>query len=414
MKEMLPFEQNRESASRRKQSTQGNRLPSKATPPVLEVRKFAQIERARVEFGDLTVLVGPQATGKSLLLQWLKVGLDAGEVVSALREAGHDVKTAKNLLDLIFGEGMSAAWSDNTFIAFEGKAVSPSSWTKGLRKPQFGRVFFIPAHRALLLAEGWPAPFIKLNADTPVVARLFSQNLYQRFSGRQASALFPVGRILKEQYRELIDDAVFHGGKVELEKEGLRYRLRLGFDGKVQLPFMTWSAGQREFTPLLLGLYHVLPPRKATKRKEIDWVVIEEPEMGLHPQAIAVFMLLVLDLLWRGYRVVISTHSPLILDIVWAIRRLSENEARWQLLSDAFFVKERRAVKQVMEHALGASYRVYFLQLDEETQRVNTLDISSLDPGAPGDAEAEWGGLTGFSSRFGAAVRTSVNEAEQR
>ena len=196
-------------------------------------------------------------------------------------------------------------------------------------------MFFIPVHRALLLAEGWPAPFLKLNADTPVVARLFSQNLCQRFSGRQAAPLFPVQRILKEQYRELIDAAVFHGGKVELEKEGLRYRLRLAFDG-ISLPFMTWTAGQREFTPLLLGLYHVLPPHKVKRRKEVEWVVIEEPEMGLHPQAIAVVMLVVLDLLWRGYKVVLSTHSPLVLDIVWAVRRLHDHRARWQLLAHAF------------------------------------------------------------------------------
>ena len=32
--------------------------------------------------------------------------------------------------------------------------------------------------------------------------------------------------------------------------------------GESRLPFMTWTAGQREFTPLLLGLYHLLPSRK--------------------------------------------------------------------------------------------------------------------------------------------------------
>ena len=326
---------------------------------VLEVTNFAQIEHAHIEFGDLTILVGPQATGKSLLLQWLKVALDAAEVVSALKEAGHDVKVPTNLVDLVFGEGMSAAWSDeNSTVSFDGKTITPASWTKGLKKKAIGSVFFIPANRALLLTEGWPAPFIKLNADTPVVARLFSQNLYQRFSGRQATALFPVDRILKEQYRDLIDEAIFHGGRVELNKEGLRYRLRLAYKSGVQLPFMTWTAGQREFTPLLLGLYHVLPPRKAKKRSEINWVVIEEPEMGLHPQAMTVFMLLVLDLLWRGYRVVISTHSPLVLDVVWAIRRISESGARSELLSEAFGIKRHRAVREVMDHALDADYRV--------------------------------------------------------
>lgn len=377
---------------------------------VLEVTHFAQIEEARVEFGDLTVLVGPQASGKSLLLQWLKIALDMGEVVFALKEAGHDVKTEKNLLDLTFGEGMSGAWTDGkTEVRLDGSLVSPHSWIRGLKRKQQGSVFFIPAHRALLLAEGWPAPFLKLNADTPVVARLFSQNLYQRFSGRQAASLFPVERILKEQYRNLIDEAVFHGGKVELEKEGLRYRLRLAFD-ELALPFMTWTAGQREFTPLLLGLYHVLPPRTVKKRKEIDWVVIEEPEMGLHPQAVAVVMLLVLDLLWRGYKVVISTHSPLVLDIVWAIRRLNEHSARWQLLADAFGAKHTPSMHTVMQHALETDYRVYFMEIDQKTHRVNTRDISRLDPDASNDSEATWGGLTGFSSRFGEAVRSAANE----
>src|SRR5688572_12172810 len=99
----------------------------------LDVSNFAQIEHAQVTFGDLTILVGPQATGKSLILQWLKIALDAREVVSALKEAGHDVSTPTNLIDLIFGEGMAAAWSDATRVQHDGKAVLPSSWIKGLK-----------------------------------------------------------------------------------------------------------------------------------------------------------------------------------------------------------------------------------------------------------------------------------------
>lgn len=386
--------------------------PNRGNMPVLHVRNFAQIADARIEFGDLTILVGPQATGKSLVLQWFKAAIDMGEIFSALKEAGHDVRTPRGLVDLVFGEGMSAAWTDESSVQFDSKSVTPSSWTKGQKRKDRGSVFYIPAHRALLLSEGWPAPFIKLNADTPVVARLFSQSLYQRFSGRQAAALFPVSRILKEEYRAQIDEAVFHGGRVELEKEGLRYRLRLSYKNAAHLPFMTWTAGQREFTPLLLGLYHVLPPRKAKKVQGIDWVVIEEPEMGLHPHAISVFMMLVLDLLWRGYRVVVSTHSPLILDAVWAIRQLQQNRARWPLLSKAFGIDRGRAVKSVMEHALMCNYRVFFLRYEGDL--VRSQDISSLDPDSSDRAEAEWGGLTGFSSRFAEAVRTAVNEFELR
>jgi len=172
---------------------------------------------------------------------------------------------------------------------------------------------------------------------------------------------------------------------------------------------MTWTSGQREFTPLLLGLYHVLPPRKNKKRPGIDWVVIEEPEMGLHPKAISVFMLLVLDLLWRGYRVVISTHSPLILDVVWAIRKIADNGRDWHLLSDAFDLEKPRATREVMEHALRSEYRVFLL--DHRDGRVFSTDISHLDPDSDNSAEAEWGGLTSFSSRFGEAVRLAVNKS---
>lgn len=45
---------------------------------------------------------------------------------------------------------------------------------------------------------------------------------------------------------------------------------------------------------------------------------------------------------------------------------------------------------------------------------VRSQDISGLDPSSPESAEAEWGGLTGFSSRFAEAVRAAVNEFELR
>jgi hypothetical protein len=179
----------------------------------------------------------------------------------------------------------------------------------------------------------------------------------------------------------------------------------------MHLPFMTWTAGQREFTPLLLGLYHLLPPTSLRKRAETDWVVLEEPEMGLHPQAITAVLLLVLDLLWRGYRVVVSTHSPHVLTMLWMMNRLKEHGASWQLVCKAFDVKPTQQMQPVAESALGKEYSAYFLAFDEEG-KVRSKDISTLDPSSEDERVAGWGGLTEYSSRFGDAVRTAVNEAE--
>jgi hypothetical protein len=312
------------------------------------------------------------------------------------------------LVDLIFGVGMGDAWSSKSRVMLDQKVILPKSIGKlGSGKES---VFFIPAHRAMLISDGWAAPFQKLTSETPVVARLFSQNLFDRFSARQGDKLFPLDRVLKKEYRDLIDDAVFHGGLVGIDQDRQHARRLKLSHGQSQLPFMTWTAGQREFTPLLLGLYHLLPARKLLKQPGIDWVVIEEPEMGLHPQAVTVFMLLVLDLLWRGYRVVISTHSPLVLTVVWMLRRLQESEARWQLVCDGFGVQNRGSMKKVAEAALEADLRCYLLSFSAAGSKVHSKDISSLDPGAEDDDVAGWGGLTGFSSNFSEAVRQAVNE----
>lgn len=96
---------------------------------ILSVKNFAQIQSAEISFGDLTVLVGPQASGKSLVLQWFKVAKDMGEILHALREAGSDISSASSILDLVLGEGMSAAWrSGESEVALDGKPLLPDSW----------------------------------------------------------------------------------------------------------------------------------------------------------------------------------------------------------------------------------------------------------------------------------------------
>lgn len=373
----------------------------------LTIRGFAQVAEAALFLGDLTVLVGAQGTGKSLVLQWLKVAMDGRQLVLALHEAGHPTDRPEVLVDLIFGTGMGKAWKPETRVELNQKKIVP----KGFGRIGDGKekVFYIPAHRSMLISDGWAAPFQKLTSDTPVVARIFSQNLFDQFSRKGEGSLFPVNRVLKKEYRDQINKAVFHGGSVGIEEDRQHAkRLRLTH-GDTHLPFMTWTAGQREFTPLLLGLYHLLPPRKAIKQPNIDWVVIEEPEMGLHPQAVTVVMLLILDLLWRGYRVVVSSHSPQVLTTVWMLRQLQTCNARWQLICDAFDVPKSQQMQKVAEAALNKSYRVHYLAFENDG-RVRSVEISDLDPSAEDERVSGWGGLTEFSSRFGDAVRTAVNE----
>lgn len=54
----------------------------------LEIEKLAPITRAAIDFSDLTVLVGPQASGKSITLQLLRLLVDTGFVQSELHRHG--------------------------------------------------------------------------------------------------------------------------------------------------------------------------------------------------------------------------------------------------------------------------------------------------------------------------------------
>jgi hypothetical protein len=119
--------------------------------------------------------------------------------------------------------------------------------------------------------------------------------------------------------------------------------------------------------------------------------------------------LLVLDLLWR-YRVVLSTHSAIVVTAIWALQRLAAYEAPYQLVCDAFSVppQHRKSLYDVATAALTKSFATYVPQYQGDR---TALDISSLDPGDGDDAVSGWGGLVGVSSRFAEVVRIAANRA---
>ena len=56
----------------------------------MRLKNVGQITDANLAFGDLTVLVGPQASGKSISLQWLKLLQDTGLIQQQLDTYGLD------------------------------------------------------------------------------------------------------------------------------------------------------------------------------------------------------------------------------------------------------------------------------------------------------------------------------------
>ena len=379
--------------------------------PTLQVRNFAQLRDVSIAFGDLTVLVGPQATGKSLVLQLLKLAVDATRIAGTLRKRGFAWEGRDEFCAVYFGEGMDRAWSQSTEITFSGRAVHAPPRRRTDDAP---RLFYIPAHRTLSVAEGWPAGFRSYKPDTPFVVRDFSEQLLELLTTRQGTegdVVFPQPRRLKRPFRELVDDAVFHGGQLKLLSDGPRRQFKLVYPS-ADIAYMAWTAGQREFIPLLLGIYHLVPLGVRRRTGSIEWIVIEEPEMGLHSNAIQAVMLLILELMDRGYRVAVSTHSPAIVEVLWALRQLKASRGNPSKLRDLFGLEHARwDVDQLARHVLEKEYLVYYLDYeDAKAESATARDISALDPDSPDLGERTWGHLLSLSSRVNAAVAEASTE----
>ncbi len=369
----------------------------------LEVNNFGPIEKAKVNFGDLTFVVGLQASGKSLFLELLKYLLDKDFVLSDLKRYNYVVENnnPKKILDLFFGEGMNEVFRENTeiFLNGEKKAIN-SLLTFNKDNQETEQLFYIPAQRILSISDGRPKNFMEFDVATPYVLRSFSETLRLYLQGGIGNAIiFPAGKRLKEALLTSFDENIFHGGKIVMEEiAGLR-KLKMRIDS-ANIPFMTWSAGQKEFMPLLLAFYYLSSgDGQLMKRNDHKFVVIEEPEMGLHPQAIKSVILEILDLIHNGTKVIVSTHSTTLLDFAWAFNIIKKSSRDNKV--DAFYEMFDIAQDASNEHLFDGllEKKVSTVYFSRTGKYVASSDISSLDAGDENLDVSEWGGLSQFASK---------------
>lgn len=370
----------------------------------LNIGNLGPITSADVTFGDLTLLVGAQATGKSVFLQLLKLLVDKKHIRRTLEQYGfvwnNDIS---DVLDRYFGEGMAGIWSSKTKITIDNKDFSQKDLLPK-QGEQYAKaaetLFYVPAQRVVCLQNGWPRFFTDYEDSVPYVLRHFSETLRQLLEthlGKRTDAIFPQSQSLKAPLRDSFNDSIFHDGKIIVDKTGKK-RFKLTIGGS-QIPFMAWSAGQKEFMPLLLSFYWLCPPSKASTKDHIKYVIIEEPEMGLHPEAIQSVLLQVIDLVVRGYKVIISTHSPVLLEFAWAVNHLLRSSGGSDELHRLFGQKKSLQTKRMFDAFLKEKTIKTYAFGKGANNGTLVKDISTLDPGNDDVAIADWGGLSSFSSK---------------
>ena len=374
------------------------------------VNNFGPIEKVDVDLGDLTIIVGPQASGKSLFLELFKFVLDRKHILSTLKRYNYILSksNAKNLIEDYFGEGLGDIFNNQTSVIWNDKSFDLSSVVNLLKSEKSldnatESVFYIPAQRILGMSDGRPKNFMEFDISTPYVLRVFSETLRVFVQGGLGNpdVIFPMKTRLKTVMKRSFSDSIFHQGNVVIDQSSGQRRMKLNIDG-LNIPFMAWSAGQKEFMPLLLAIYCLSgPPTTIINKSSYKWVVIEEPEMGLHPKAIQSVLLEMIELMQMGYKIILSTHSTTPLEFAWAVNAIKDNpEANIRkAMSELFGIKENTNAASIFDDLRNKSICTYYFSSKTQGGKVTSQDISSLDAGSLDPDVADWGGLSLFSGK---------------
>jgi predicted ATP-dependent endonuclease of OLD family len=413
----------------------------------LVIKNMGPIKEADIEFGDLTVLVGPQASGKSIFLQMLKLILDKDHIRGTLENQGYHFEKNNDtdkFLNRYFGEGLSNMWTPNTEIFIGTKKINKDFFKNSqpsqdinitnllksihsvpgnesqvmeqvkqmldLLDSQKETLFYVPAQRVLALPNGFTKNFSEFDETAPYVLRLFSENLRSLLQKEmdRSEIIFPIQKRLKDSVREDFKKTIFHEGKIVYQEDSSnRKRLQMRIGEDQQIPFMAWSAGQKEFTPLLMSFYYLATGGQAPMRSNYQYVVIEEPEMGLHPRAIRSVILQIIELMSRGYKVIASSHSSDFLEFLWAYLRIKNSPRRNQALQEMFDI-HGVDFKRIFKGIEEKSFKTYYF--NQSANETVVKDISPLDAGNDDLDIADFGGLTSFASQTGEIVAEYANE----
>jgi len=382
----------------------------------LSLENIGPIKSASVEFGDLTILVGPQASGKTVFLQFLKLFEDIRNIVQTLKD--NDRYWDRDLgrfLQIYFGEGMDFLINKHSAITINKKKQDIGDYINKAYGKQELNCFYIPAQRYVTLENGWPRSFKNYLESMPYSVREFGDVLNTKLLPyRQRNIhLFPMEGKLSRALKNNLESSIFENSTLSIKQDIGSYKVELApQDGSESIPLNAASAGQREFIPYLYGLYYLLPAGKVRSANGVHTVIIEELEMGLHPKAIGDAFLTVVDLLSRGYRVVMSTHSPVMIDYVWAMVEFQKSDKTDKsienFICELFRIKPSAFTNRLITMESKKLKLFYFEPTGIYAQSV-TQDISSLDVFDDDANISSWGGLTSFSSHVGDVISKLVN-----
>jgi hypothetical protein len=287
----------------------------------LVIENFGPIKKADIDLRELTVFVGPQATGKSLAAQAVYFLRRYETLLLSLSDT--PVNATVSALEKWFGQDLSIYVNPETRLYWnpsepDQKSASEICWRTNevhlsqaledrynTQKPFKETEVYIPAGRALysflppysllsrvLASQDWPG-FILTFYETLGNTINWLRREQDRYS------ITPSGLFLEERINSIFK------GKIRYDEETIALKME---NGDILSP-TNIAAGQMEIWPF----WAIVEAGLKSKRFDSAQIYFEEPEAHLHPGAQRNIMEMVAYLVRDGTRFLLTTHSPYVL-----------------------------------------------------------------------------------------------------
>ncbi|MFM0670243.1 AAA family ATPase [Paraburkholderia sediminicola] len=419
----------------------------------LEIVNFSCIREANIELNRLTIIIGPQASGKSVISKLLFFFFDLGNLQRIAIEGGKDFDGFKILLKKKFSELFPiSAWGDRQFkILFcigehefkltrtiyndkltENIRVSSSKNVETFYKSQvdifkklskqapsdevqddvdaaieFRSVmsralardhgadavrtqFFIPAGRAFFTNLGRAiAAFEQARLLDPITVRF--ARLYTLYLDRFKSRRGFQNKEMTRLFENLL------GGKLVASDDG---DYVVTEDGRT-VPFSALSSGQQEMMPLFVTLLSLMPTMQPPiLRRAGRLIYIEEPEAHLFPQAQSELVQILAAVVAEkrvGTDLLLTTHSPYVLAKLNNLILGGDTAKTSQANADA--VAKILPIKSLLRSSMVQAYAIQEGVLTSILNSDGLIDAEYLDD-ISGKIAEEFDELLNIGDRF--------------
>lgn len=345
---------------------------------LLQLRNIGIIKEANIKLNGLTVIAGENDTGKSTVGKIL-FAIIKSDNISWLQKANED--KAKEILAIRLNLVFDANVSDNGEVVLKDNGnkeivrayIKDKNYVSLFKrdtssKQRFFDATFIASPLILDLVDFFNSVArmrdrkkidfgLEFNIKYPYILWDLYDKLVSEYS-------FPAIRIQRDIQASIENIIV---GEFIVERDKVYYVKSLG-KKVIKVEMLNTAMGIKSF-----GIIQLLNKNRFLNRKNI--LIIDEPEVHLHPKWQLKFAQLIVQLVKKGVKILVNSHSPYMIEALKRYSEVYELESRTN-----FYLAKDGSIKQI-QNSNSLTLSKIFEILSEPFDEFDKMDAQKLENG---------------------------------